>query len=109
MKAMKFQGPATLDDLMKIPKDGRIYELVDGQIIVSPAGMRHSEVAARITRMLGEFVDKSSSGKVYGEDVGILLPNGNLRSPDVTFVTLAKLPDGKSPESFGAVIPDLAV
>jgi Uma2 family endonuclease len=46
---------------------------------------------------------------VYAPDVGIVLPNGNVRSPDVTFVSTAKLPGGVSPETFGEVIPDLAV
>ena len=109
MTTMKLKVPATLDDLIKMPKDGRIYELVDGEIIVSPAGMRHSEIANRIGRILGGFVDTNRTGKVYGEGVGIVLPNGNLRSPDVTFVSLAKLPEGKSPESFGSLVPDLAV
>lgn len=35
-------------------------------------------------------------------------PTGNVRSPDVTFVKHDKLPDGRSPESFGEVIPNLA-
>jgi Uma2 family endonuclease len=46
---------------------------------------------------------------VYSADVGIQFPNGNVRSPDVTFVSTAKLPGGESPETFGQVIPDLAV
>ena len=32
-----------------------------------------------------------------------------MRSPDVTYVSLGKLPEGRSPETFGEVIPDLAV
>ena len=35
---MSAKGPATIDDLRKVPKDGRVYELVDGAIIVTPAG-----------------------------------------------------------------------
>ncbi|HET9131523.1 MAG TPA: Uma2 family endonuclease, partial [Terriglobia bacterium] len=31
------------------------------------------------------------------------------RSPDVSFVRLEKLPDGKSPDTFGKFVPDLAV
>jgi Uma2 family endonuclease len=47
--------------------------------------------------------------KVYGDNVGIVLPNGNVRSPDMTFVRKEKLPEGRSPESFGRLIPDLTV
>jgi Uma2 family endonuclease len=106
---MSIRGNATVQDLLNTPKDGRKYELVDGEILVSPAGMRHSEIASRILGLIWQFLEKNPIGKVYTPDVGIALPNGNVRSPDVTYVSLAKLPGGRSPETFGEVIPDLAV
>ena len=109
MRLMKIKGSATIDDLLRMPKDGRKYELVDGEIVVSPAGMRHSEIAAKISYIIATFLEKSPIGKVYSADVGIILPNENLRSPDVTFVRTEKLPEGKSPDTFGEIVPDLAV
>jgi len=92
-----------------MPKDGRVYELVDGEILVSPAGMRHSEIAVKIAVNLATFLEKHPIGKVYSENVGIILPNRNVRCPDVTFVRTEKLPGGKSPNTFGELVPDLAV
>jgi Uma2 family endonuclease len=109
MTTMTIKGSATIQDLLNTPKDGRKYELVDGEILVSPAGMRHSEVALRIAGLIWEFLERNPIGKVYSSDVGIAFPNGNVRSPDVTYVSLAKLPGGRSPDTFGEVIPDLAV
>ena len=109
MTTMTIKGPATLQDLLNTPKNGNKYELVDGEIVVSPAGMRHSEVAINIGGLIWEFLQKNPIGKVYASDVGIAFPNGNVRSPDVTYVSIAKLPEGRSPETFGEVIPDLAV
>ena len=106
---MKIERPATIDDLLKTPEDGQKYELVDGGILVSPAGMRHSEIAAQISYLLKRFLERSPTGKVYAPDVGILLPNGNVRSPDVCFVKLEKLPGGESPRTFGELVPDLVV
>ena len=83
---------ATIDDLMRMPRDGRKYEWVDGRILVSPAGMRHAKVAGRILHLLATFLDDSPIGEVYSDGVGILFPTGNLRSPDVTFVRFEKLP-----------------
>lgn len=38
-------GPLTVDDLARMPDDGRRYELLDGVLIVSPApGTRHQRV-----------------------------------------------------------------
>ena len=109
MAFMKIQRPATVEDLLRTSDDGQKYELVDGEILVSPAGMWHSEIGGRILRMLGQAVDRTQAGKVYQADVGIVLPNGNIRSPDVCFVRSEKLPGGESPEGFGEVIPDLVV
>jgi len=109
MTTMSIKGSATLQDLLNTPEDGRKYELVDGEILVSPTGMQHSEIALRIAGSIWQFLEKNPIGKVYSSDVGIAFPNGNIRSPDVTYVSLAKLPGGRSPETFGEVIPDLAV
>ncbi len=109
MAFMKIPKPATVQDLLQMPKDGRVYELVDGEILVSPAGMRHAEVAGKILAIIATFLENSPIGKVYTPDVGISLPNGNVRSPDVTFIRNDKLPGGKSPEGFGELVPDFVI
>jgi Uma2 family endonuclease len=109
MMLMKLKGKATIDDLLRMPEDGNKYELVDGEIVMSPGGMRPSQVAIKISHIIATFLEKSPIGQVYGADVGIILPNENLRSPDVTFVRNEKLPEGKSPESFGEMVPDLTI
>jgi Uma2 family endonuclease len=109
MTTMTIKGPATLRDLFNTPRDGKKYELVDGEIIVSPAGARHSEIAGNILGLIWEFLQKNPIGKVYSSDLGITLPNGNVRSPDVTYIGIARLPGGHSPETFVDVLPDLAV
>src|SRR5437867_13166235 len=80
---MKLKSPATVDDLLRMPEDGYKYERVDGEVVASPAGMYHSEIAANITLILGAFVKKNRLGKVYTADVGIQLHDANVRSPDV--------------------------
>ena len=109
MTTMKLKGPATLDDLLQCPEDGRKYELVDGEIVVSPAGFHHAELVVKIACIIATFLEASPIGRVLGDNLGISFPNGNLRSPDVTFVSNEKLPAGESPEGFGKFIPDLAV
>lgn len=103
------QNRLTPDDLLTIPKDGNKYELVDGEIKMSPAGMRHEEVTTRLIKLLMDFLNDNRIGKVYASSVGFILPNGNLRSPDVSFVRSEKLPGGKSPVGFGEMIPDLVI
>jgi Uma2 family endonuclease len=106
---MEIKKPVTIDDMYHMPKDGRKYELVDGEVVVSPAGPLHSEIAIKIARIFATFLDGHPIGKVYGADAGMIFPTGNLRSPDVSFVRMEKLPGGKSPVTFGKFVPDLAV
>jgi len=100
---------ATEDDLRAMPKDGQKYELVDGEIRVSPAGDRHSFVAANLIVLLGAFVKQRRLGYVMGADAGFRLPSKNVRSPDVSFVAAGRFPDDKVPEDWGSLAPDLAV
>ena len=53
-------SPATEADLLRMPADGRKYELVDGEIRVGPAGARHGLVCVRLVLRLGGFVEERS-------------------------------------------------
>lgn len=96
-------------DLLSLPRDGRKYELVDGQVRVSPAGARHGEVIVRLTVELASHVRAGGLGRVFDSSTGYRLPGGNLRSPDVSFVATGRLPAGPAPDGFLTVPPDLAV
>ena len=106
---MNAKRPATIEDMYGMPDDGQKYELVDGEIVVSPAGGRHSQIAVQIAYLLKRSLEDSPTGIVFGADHGIVLPNGNLRSPDVSFIRNEKLPDAKTRDTFGEFIPDLVV
>jgi len=46
-------GPFTVDDLERMPDDGRRYELLDGVLLVSPApGTRHQTVVLELAVLL---------------------------------------------------------
>ena len=100
--------PATEADLLAQPKDGRKYELVDGEIRVSPAGIRHEQITVKLAARLLAHVEADNLGCVLGSSAGFRLPGGNLRSPDVSFVARGRF-EGNVPEGFSAVPPDLAI
>jgi len=100
---------ATEDDLRAMPEDGQKYELVDGEIRMSPAGDRHSAIALQLGALLLAFVKERRLGHVFGADAGFRLPGGNIRSPDVSFVASGRFPDDRVPDDWGSVAPDLAV
>jgi len=106
----------TDDDLMRMPKDGRKYEVVDGELRVSPgAGVWHERVVAALLTRLATFVTAQDLGYVFGSNVVYGLPSGNRRSPDISFIAAPRLPKGAELKDLfrrTAVfefVPDLAV
>lgn len=96
-------------ELLRMPRDGRKYELVDGEIRVSPAGFRHGAVSVALTLKLGAFVIERRLGRVLDSSTGYRMPAGNVRCPDVSFVSASRLPAGELPSGFAEFLPDLAV
>jgi Uma2 family endonuclease len=109
MHNVKPKGTATVEDLLKMPEDGQKHELVDGEIVVSPTGVRHSQIAIKIAHIIATFLDGHPIGVLFSPDLGIWLSNGNLRSPDLTFVRNEKMPKDEDRDKFAEFIPDLAV
>jgi len=99
----------TAEDLYTVPRDGRKYELVKGELIVSPAGVKHEGIASRLVVRVGIFLMTNRLGEVYTSSVGYELGTGDIVSPDVSFVATSKLPNGEEPKGFGHFAPDLAV
>jgi Uma2 family endonuclease len=101
--------PATEADLLRTPDDGYKYELVDGEIRMSPAGSRHGVVSLKLAAKLLAFVEQHRVGHVFDSSTGFRMPAGNIRSPDVSFVAFGRFTDERVPEGFSPVPPDLAV
>ena len=95
-------------DLMALPRDGYKREYVDGEIRVSPAGFRHGNVALRLGGLLIAYVEAHGLGYAADSSTGFWMPSGNLRLPDLSFVSTARMPDGP-PTGFSRIVPDLAV
>lgn len=103
-------GPlATEADLLRMPDDGYKYELVDGEIRMSPGGARHGQIGVRLSAALHAFVSERRLGHVFESSTGFRLPGGNVRSPDVCFVQAARFENDRVPEGFPDLAPDLVV
>jgi len=95
-------------ELMSLPRDGRKRELVDGEIVVSPAGYVHGIVIVKLTWRLAAHVEQAGLGAVVDSSTGLWMPSGNLRSPDLAFTARQRLPPDV-PDAFATIVPDLAV
>ncbi|BCW95302.1 MAG: Uma2 family endonuclease [Fimbriimonadales bacterium] len=97
----------TESDLLRLPDDGRKYELVGGRLAAVPTGARHGEIVSNLIARLHAV--KTPEVALYSESVGFRMRNGNLRSPDASVMARARLPQGVSPNEFVDGAPDLAV
>lgn len=109
MHNVKPKGTATVEDLLNMPEDGMKHELVDGELVVSPTGWKHSKITIKIIHILATFLEEHPIGQIGAPDLGVWLSDGNLRCPDVTFVRNEKLPKEEDAHKFAEFIPDLAV
>ena len=83
-------------------------ELEDGSIsIVGPSDIVSSEIAGILIRLLGNWVYPRRLGRVFDSAGGFILPDSNLKAPDVSFVRATRL--RQSPRYFGELVPDLVV
>lgn len=105
-------GVLTVDELLALPDDGWVYELVDGRLVrMSPGGVEASSLAMRLGAQLTIFVEERGLGVVTGTDGGFVLGEGTVLAPDVAFVSTARVLPRSSPdfEKAWPVAPDLVV
>jgi Uma2 family endonuclease len=73
----------TLDELHSLPDDGNKYELIHGELFVTPAPTdAHETIAARLTRILDPYVEANGLGFVY-RPRAVLRVQGSEVEPDL--------------------------
>ena len=100
-------------ELQALPDDGYNFDLVDGELVMSPKNnFQHENIAAELLAALRAFAKLHRLGAVLGGNAGCWMLNRNLRAPDISFITKASLikfgfrPDTRK---FFPAAPDLAV
>ncbi|MBI4579614.1 MAG: Uma2 family endonuclease, partial [Planctomycetes bacterium] len=81
----------TADEYLRLPDDGRWYELIDGVVCMSPSPTpAHQKVAARLVGQISAWLDRHPIGEVFVEvdvQLGVGPRGGDLvYRPDVVFV-----------------------
>lgn len=100
----------TDEELMALPKDGYKRELLNGEIVMSPAGSEHGRKIVRFTTALAVYVYQHDLGEVFDGQTGFRMKSRDVLSPDVSFVARERLVGlQQAPEGFFEGAPDLAV
>lgn len=99
----------TYEDLRRTPDDGNRYELIAGELIVSPAPtLNHGRIEQRLSLLLGQHVETNGLGEVFTAPVDVRFSRHNTVQPDLLFIRKDRIDQLDR----GAVIegaPDLVV
>lgn len=79
--------PWTYEDYLDFPDDGKRYEIVGGEVHVTPApNTRHQEIVGWLFVRLYQHVDHHGRGRVFVAPVDVVLSPTDVVQPDVLFV-----------------------
>src|SRR5437870_3000442 len=77
----------TYEDYVGLPDDGRRYEILDGELQVSPApAPRHQGVSGNLLVILHVHVWERRLGRVYHAPIDVILARDSIVQPDLVFV-----------------------
>lgn len=98
-------------ELQALPDDGFTYEIVDGELVMSPKNNpEHGDICSELSFALTSHCKREKLGKVFNADTGFWMINENCRAPDISFVSKERLKGTRRPpRTFFKFAPDLAV
>ncbi len=101
-------GTATEADLLEfVERDKRLCELVDGTLVEKPVGYWEEVIAMNLAMPLGNYARDHNLGAISGSSSTLRMASGRVRLPDLSFVSMARLP--KTLDPIPTLSPDLAV
>jgi Uma2 family endonuclease len=77
----------TYEDLRRMPDDGKRYELIDGEVFMTPAPRtRHQLTVGNIYFALRSFVDEHGQGQVFLAPTDVVFGERTAVQPDLLFI-----------------------
>jgi len=77
----------TYEDYCLIPDDGKRYELLEGQLYVTPApGLEHQHVSKRLFTILLRYFEEGGRGTVFYAPLDVILVADDVVQPDLVVV-----------------------
>jgi len=93
MRPMKVVHPIlTYPELRLMPDDGKRYELIDGEVIVSPSpSEKHQRASGRLYVSWAVHVEKNKLGRVYYAPFDVVFSEKTALQPDLLFVSKTRV------------------
>jgi len=73
----------TYQDLLEMPNDGKRYELIEGEVYMTPSpNLRHQEIVINLLTAIREFVTRHDLGKVGLAPLDVVFEPRSCLQPD---------------------------
>jgi Uma2 family endonuclease len=78
----------TYEDYASIPADGKIYQILDGEVFVTPAPSPfHQRASKRLERQLERYFEDAGRAEVFNSPIDLILSPHDIAQPDLAVVT----------------------
>jgi Uma2 family endonuclease len=92
MNVTTLPKPFTYDDYLALPEDGKRYEIIEGELSVTPAPTpRHQAIQLRLGSLLLTYLDKQPLGRVFVSPIDLALSLVDVVQPDVLFIAQGRV------------------
>lgn len=82
----------TYEDYCALPDDGRRYEVIEGELVVTPSPRRaHQRFSRNLLVVLHAHVREHDLGEVFDAPFDVILENTSIVVPDLLFVSRDRL------------------
>ena len=105
----------TAEELLTMP-DGKRFELVNGELVERNMSWESERIGTKLIIVLGSYVEEHGYGVLNGSNAGYqcfeeIYPDdpNRLRKPDVSFISVERLPKEPVVKGNCPIVPDLAV
>jgi Uma2 family endonuclease len=105
-----FITPAQFEQLCQNNPDIRLELTATGELVtMAPAGWESSKQNGNLFVKVWMWNDLTKLGEVFDSSGGFTLPNGAIKSPDVTWISRSKLENFSTKVAFPLVVPDFVI
>lgn len=77
----------TYDDYLTLPADGKRYEIIEGELFMTPAPTTdHQKVSSNLEQIFYNFLDQHPLGELYHAPTDVVFSMTEVVQPDIVFI-----------------------
>jgi Uma2 family endonuclease len=81
----------TYEDYALLPNDGKRYEILQGELAVTPApSTKHQTASVNLTVLLTQHIREKDLGKLFHAPIDLILESTSVLQPDLLFVAKSR-------------------